>query len=247
MARDAGFSSLFTCGGLLAVFGTIRAFRREIESGTMEMVLAHPVSRSGFFFAKTLGALAAYLVFALVVFLTTVTIVHGAAVGGDIAAQKGDIARLWGPCFAAGVGVIVLPLVLGAALNRFFQSRFTLSAFGLAVSLSAASVVFVLSRDSALVLRMLPVALLVGMLTSVLLVASAAFAVRMKAHAAATAAGLVFVALLPAAGNYYLADALTKGGCVSWGYVGLAALAILPADLLFLLLGIHFINGHDVA
>ena len=45
MARDAGFSALFACGGVLAVFTTIRAFRREVETGTLEMALAHPVSR----------------------------------------------------------------------------------------------------------------------------------------------------------------------------------------------------------
>ena len=59
-------------------------------------------------------------------------------------------------------------------------------------------------------------------------------------------AGLVLVAFLPAVGNYYMAEALAKGGSVPWAYVGCAALAALPAVLVFLLLGIHFINGRDV-
>ena len=52
---------------------------------------------------------------------------------------------------------------------------------------------------------------------------------------------------LPVVGNYYLADALSKGGSVPWSYVGLAALATASAVAFFLLLGIRFIEGRDVA
>ena len=85
------------------------------------------------------------------------------------------------------------------------------------------------------------------MFAFVLLSASAAFAVRLKANAAASAAGVVLLILLPAIGNYYMADALSKGGAVPWSYVGCAALATLPAVLLFLFRGIHFINGRDIS
>ena len=118
MSRDAGFSALFTCGSVVAVFGTIRAFRREMESGTMQMALSHPVSRGGFFIAKSLGAFVAYLAFATTVFGTSLAIVEGARVGGAVAATTGDIARLSGPFLAAGVAVMLVPLLLGAALNR---------------------------------------------------------------------------------------------------------------------------------
>ena len=247
MARDAGLSSVFTGGLVIAVFGTIRAFRREVESGTMAMALAHPVSRAEFFLAKTIGAGMAYLVFASIVFLTALVIVDGAAIGGLIAAKSGDIARLYGPNLAEGVGVIVLPLVLGAALNRFGNARFVLSSFILALSLSVVCAVLSVVRDATWFLRLLPVATLIALFTSVLLVASAAFAVRFKANSAASSAGLVLAFLLPAVGNYYLADALSKGGSVPWMYVGCAALATLPAVLLFLFLGIHFINGRDIS
>ena len=46
--------------------------------------------------------------------------------------------------------------------------------------------------------------------------------------------------------SYYLADALSKGGSVPWAYVGCATLAAVPAILLFLFIGIHFINGRDI-
>ena len=94
---------------------------------------------------------------------------------------------------------------------------------------------------------LLPVAALIGMFAFVLLSASAAFAVHLKANAAASAAGVVLLLLLPAIGNYYMADALSKGGVVPWSYVGCAALAAVPAVLFFLFLGIHFINGRDVS
>ena len=247
MARDAGLSSVFTCGTVIAIFGTIRAFRREIESGTMAMALAHPVSRTSFFLAKTGGACAAYLVFTAIVFLTTLVIVDGAAIGGTIAAKSGDIARLHGPNFAEGVGVIVLPLVLAAAFNRFGRMRFVLSAFALSLLLAIAFAGLSILRDGAWLLRLLPVAVLIGVFTAVLLSASAAFAVRLKANAAASAAGVVLLVFLPAIGNYYMADALSKGGSVPWSYVGCAVLAAVPAVLLFLLLGIHFINGRDIS
>ena len=247
MARDAGLSSVLMGGLVIAVFGTIRAFRREVESGTMAMALAHPVSRTAFFLAKTLGAGAACLAFSSVIFLTALVIVDGAAIGGLIAAKSGDVARLYGPNLAEGVGVIVLPLVAAAALNRFGNVRFVLSSFFLALSLSVVCAVLSVIRDATGFLRLLPVAVLIVLFTSILLVASAAFAARLKANAAASSAGLVFALLLPTVGNYYLADALSKGGSVPWTYVGCAALATLPVVLLFLFLGIHFINGRDIS
>lgn len=246
MARDAGLSSVFTCGAVIAVFGTIRSLRREIESGTMAMALAHSVSRTGFFLAKTCGACAAYLAFASVVFLTSLVIVDGAAIGGALAAKSGDIARLYGPNLAEGVGVIVVPLVVAAALNRFANMRFVLTSFVLAFALAVGCAADTLVRDTHWFLRLLPVAALIAVFTSVLLSAAAALSVRLKANAAASGAGVVFLLSLPAIGNYYLAEALAKDGFVTWAYVGSAALAALPAILLFLLLGNHFINGRDV-
>ena len=61
MARDAALSALFTCGAVFAVFGAIRAVRREIETGTQEMALAHAVARGGFFLAKAAGVAVAHL------------------------------------------------------------------------------------------------------------------------------------------------------------------------------------------
>ena len=246
MARDAGFSALLMCGGVLAVFGTIRSFRREIESGTLEMALAHPVSRTGCFLAKAAGAFAAYLAFAVVTFGATLVMYEGAAVGGDLARQTGDIARIYAPCLGCGVGLAILPLAAGALLNRFAHFRFVLTAFALAVFLAVlcvGGVAFLRGRDVA---RLLPVAVAIVLFTSVLQAAAAAFSVRLRANAAASAVGVLFALAVPCAGNYYLVDALGGGGSLSWGYVGLAAAVTAPALVAFLLLGVHFINGRDI-
>ena len=246
MARDAGFSALFTCGSVVAVFCTIRAFRREVETGTMEMALAHPVSRSAFFLSKTMGAFLAYLVFAAIVFGVTLAIFQGAVIGGAIARRTGDIARIYGPFLAAGVSVAVVPLTLGAILNRFAGCRFVLTAMTVAFVLSVVEAGVVLWLSRLTVLRLLPVGVLVMALAVPLLTAAAAFSIRFRANAAASAVGVVFLALLPAVGNYYLVNALADGGTLSWGYVGFAVAALLPATAAFLLLGIHFINGRDI-
>ena len=238
MARDAGFSALFTCGSVLAVFGTIRAFRREVESGTMEMALAHPVSRTTFFLAKTAGAAVAYLVFALIVFGTQLTIVWGAAVGGILASKSGDVASVFEPALAAGVAVIVAPLVLAAILNRFARFRFVLTSFvvALVLALLCGGATFAIAPD--LLAPYPAAAILVACPALVLLAASAAFGLRFKANAAASSVGLVFAALLPAVGNYYLSDALTNFASIPLTYVLLALAAALPAIALFLLVGV---------
>lgn len=247
MARDAGFSAIFTCGSVVAVFVTIRAFRREIESGTMSMALAHPISRGGFFVAKTVGAIMAYLVFTVIVFATEMLIVEGAAIGGLLAKQSGDIARLFGPCLAGGVATMILPLVIGAMLNRFARCRFVLSAFMTALTMSLLGAGFVAFIDPWIGLWLLPVSVAAGLPTLVLLSAAAAFAMRMKTNVAASAVGAVFLLMLPAVGNYYLADALNGGNTVPWSYVGLCALTALPAVAAFAIMGIGWSMGRDIS
>ena len=245
MARDAGLSSLFLGGGVLAVFGTIRTLRREIESGTMEMALAHPISRTSFLLAKAAGAFVAYLAFALTVLGTSMVMFEGAAVGGIIASQTGDIARIARPELVAATLVVVVPLVVGAVLNRFFRFRFVLSSVTLALVLSIAAAVTASVGSRGDVLRLVPAGILLILPSAVFLAAAAAFAVRLKANAAAAATGLVFALALPAVGNYYLSDALSGGGELPWSYVAAAAAAALPAVVAFLLLGTGFAEARD--
>lgn len=244
MARDAGFSSLFLFGALVAVFGAIKSFRREIETGTAQMALAHPVSRPLFFLAKASGVVVAVAVFDFVIAATVLTMVNGAAIGGELSARTGDLARIWGPSLAIGVGTVILPLGIAASLNRFGRFRFVLTFFACAFVLAAAGMAY--RFDAALLLRLVPVAALISVAEAVFLSAACAAAVRFRTNGAACAVGALAAAFLPVVGNYYLPDALAKGGELPWGYVALAALAALPAIAAFLLAGIHFFNGKDM-
>ena len=240
MARDSGLSAAFTGGLVLSVFGTIRSFRREIESGTLEMALSRPVTRGGFFVAKTIGAALAYAVFAATLLGTTLVVVEGAAVGGEISARTGDIARVWGPCVAVGVAIILLPLAAGAALNRFFRFRFVLTSMSIAVSLSAVSGAVALFRDPGVLLPYLAVFAPLAALALVFIVFSAACAVRFSPNAAAACAGLLFAATLPFVGNYYLSDALSRGGSPDFVSTAGAVAAAIPAIAAFTILGVRW-------
>jgi len=140
-----------------------------------------------------------------------------------------------------------VPLLLGAALNRFARFRFVLTATTTALTLAVVAGGASAVLDRALLQRYAPVAALLVSPALVLLFASAAFAVRFRANAAAAAVGVVAALCVPAVGNYYMADALSRGGTVSWAYVAMASLAAFPAVLAFALLGLGFIAGRDVS
>ena len=91
MARDAGLSALLIVGLAYSVFCTVKPYRREIESGTLQMALAASVSRPGFFLSKLAGVFLAYLVFAVTVTCVALTAVNGAELGGALAAKTGDV------------------------------------------------------------------------------------------------------------------------------------------------------------
>lgn len=244
MARDAGLSALLVFGIAYAVFCTVKSVRREIDSGTLEMALAHPVSRTGFYLAKLTGAAFAYLVFAVTVTAVSVTTVNGAEIGGRIAAKIGDVATVFGPSRVCAVSAIVLPTVLGAVLNRFARFRFTLTATVLALVVSLAGTVPYF--DLSLTLRFLPVAAVIVLPAFVFLAASAAFAVKWKENAATSAAGGLFLVMLPLLGNYYLSDILSKGGALPLRHLAISLAATLPLVAAFVLLGVHLFEGRDV-
>ena len=244
MARDAGLSALLLCGTLFAFAGAVRSVRRELESGTAAVALAHPVSRGQFLLAKAAGVYCAFALFALAVGAVTATIVNGARIGAAVAQKTGDIPRLWGPSYAFGVAAVVAPYVFGAVLNRAFRVRFALSAFLTALGVAVASVLY--RPDGETLLRLLPAELLLWIPPAVFAMAAAAASVRLKANAAGAAGGLLAALFLPFAGNYSLSEALSRGGSIPWGYVLLAALAALPALLLAAAAGIRLFRERDL-
>ena len=248
MARDAGLSSILVFGLLHAVFMSIRVFRREIETGTIEMALARSVSRTGFFLAKLSGVVLSTMLFWLTATLAAMTTIIGAEVGGMIAARSGDMARIWGFSVALDAATIVVPLVAAAALNRFARVRFTATATRLVAVAAALS--FVACTALALpavptALRFVTAAVVALFPLPVFAAAAAAFSVRWKDSAAASLCGLVFLASLPVLSNYYLSTSLAGGGIIPPGRIAATAVAAVPFFAAFAALGIHLFNNRD--
>ena len=244
MARDAGLSAILVGGIVIALTGPVRTFRREFETGTVQVALAHSVSRTMFFLCKTLGCAIAYVVFVLTVAFASLTVVNGAEIGGTIASVRGNIARLWGPSLLCAIAAIVLPMLIAAMLNRFARFRFTLTANVLSLSFAFVGVFYRLDTD--LAGRILPAAFLASIPALILLAASSAFAVRFTGNVTLVLSAAIAVIVLPALGNYCLSDALAGGGHVPATYIAAAVATIVPAVAALLALGVHFINGRDV-
>ena len=244
MARDAGLSALLVGGLSYAVFCTVRTFRREVESGTMQMALAHSVSRRMFFFAKLCGSYAAYLVFAATLASVSLTVVNGAEIGGELVRNGAEIRPIWGVSFALAVSAAVVPPVFAAVLNRFAGFRFTLTANVLMAALSVAGVAY--RFDARLAARFLPVAAMLLLPAAVFAAASAAFAARWRANAALSASGLLFAAALPLMGNYCLPDVLYKGGSLPPWHFALALVATAPLVAGFAAMGAQTLERRDV-
>ena len=245
MARDAGVSALLVAGTAFALFGTVRTFRRELESGTAAVAMAISVSRSGFFLAKTFGALLAYAVFALAVVGNSLAITNGAAIGGALAEATGDLPRLWGPCYALGVAAVIAPVVTAAVLNRFWRFRFCLSAFVLTVAIAVGSSGY--RFDVALARRLVAVWVPLAAVPAVVLAAAAAAAVRFRANVATGFVSVFILLALPFVGNHCLADALSKGGTVGWTYALAATVVAALAAGSLLFVGMSFVNARDVS
>ncbi len=244
MARDAGLSAVLIGGSAFAVFCTVKVFRREIDSGTLQMALAHSVSRATFFMAKLVGALAACALFAITVAAASLTVVNGAEIGGRLAAAHGEISPIWGRSFAFALAAPVLSPVAAALLNRFANFRWTPTATLLAAALALAGTVY--RFDGCLAARFLPAVSMLVFPAAVFAAAAAAFAVRWRENAALAWTGLLFAPSLPLLGNYYLSDVLAKGGSLAWSHVALAAVATAPLVAAFALTGIAFLEGRDV-
>lgn len=256
MARDAGLSVFLVSTIAFGVFSTIKAFRREIESGTLQMALARPVSRRCFFLSKAAGCFAACLQFAGGMAATVFTAVLGAEAGGIMAAPTGDVPRIWKPALLAIALSAAVPLVAAAAANRFAKARFAATATRIApgAAAAAAAVVAALAVSQGMPLETLskafatfPALVVLLLPAAVFTVAAAAFAMRFKANSAAALCGLLFLASLPALGNHYLSGALAGGGTIPFRFIAAAAAAALPFVAAFAAIGVRFADNADAA
>ena len=244
MARDAGLSSMLLGGLAHVVFSAVNSFRREIESGTMQMALAHSVSRQSFFFAKLCGVFSAYVVFAVTLSFATLTMVNGAEIAGKVAEETGRMVRVWGPSFAIACAAIVAPPVLAAALNRFAGFRFTATSTVLTAAFAVAGAAY--RFDARLALRLAPVALMLVLPAAAFAALASAASVRWHANRALSVCGLVAFLSLPSLGGYYLSDVLSRGGSLPWSHVALAIAATAPLVAAFALLGAAALDRLDV-
>ncbi len=225
MAREAGLSAIFAGGLAFSIFSCVRSIRREMESGTLEMVLAHSVSRTGFFLSKLAGVFWAYLKFFAILACNSLILIRGAELGA--AAAQGDIARMWGPSLACAVAIILAPLVLAAVANRFFSLRFVRTANILTLVVALAAVFYAI--DFSLAGRFLACAALLLPPTAFFIALAGAAATRLGENGAAAFAFTSALVALPLLGNYYLPRVLAKGGSLDWTYLALAFVATLPA------------------
>lgn len=266
MPRDIGLSTVLIFGVLFAVFSSIRVFRREIESGTLQMALSRPISREAFFLSKVAGAFLACLVFFTIVFASTVTTVIGAEVGKVHTAKMMETCgaheevmteTIWFVSLAVNVAVLTVPFLFGAILNRFLRFRFATTAFMVALFISVSGCCYnlflaeaefggLIAGLTSHAVRILPVGLLLLAPIAIFLSLSAALSVKFKDNAVASFAGCAFLLFVPALGNYYQTQAVAKGGELPWTYVVWALFAALPFIVAFLLLGMFLMRNKDV-
>jgi len=223
MARDAGVSALLAGGLAMVLTGAVKSFRRDIESGTAAVCLSHGVSRRAFFLAKFAGLLAAYGFFALTVAAVSTVVVNGAAIGGALARANGTMATVWGPSLVLALSALLLPLAIGAALNRFFGCRFVLTAQVAMLVLALAGVVY--RFDPALCLGHLGQMVRTALPTVAYTAMAAAYACRFRLNVAGALTALTVALQLPF----------------------MAGWAILPGTLAFLYLGVVLFDECDIA
>ena len=244
MAREAGLSALLVGGLLYAVFGTVKTIRRELETGTAQMALAHSVSRAAFFFGKLLGVGAALAVFFMTVAAAYLTAVRGAELGAIFAEAHGYVPKTDRTLLAFSLAPLFLAPVAAAALNRFYRFRFVPTAALLAL-VSAVPGVFV-SPDFKLYSRLALAAIPVYAPLVAFLAISGAAALRFKDHLAVSISLVCATLALPFFGNYYLADALSKGGSINTAYILAALAGAVPIALAAFLAGVLSFTDRDV-
>lgn len=223
MARDAGVSALLAGGLMMVLVGAVKSFRRDIESGTAAVCLSHGVSRRAFFLAKFAGLMLAYGFFALTEAAVSVTIVNGAKLGGEFARANGTMATVWGPSLALALGAMVLPLAIGAVLNRFCGFRFVLTSHVAMLVLAVLGVAY--RFDPALCFghleRLAETALPAVAYTAM----AAAYACRFRLNVAGALTALTVAVQLPFMSGW----------------------AVLPGMLTFLCLGVVLFDECDIA
>ena len=244
MAREAGLSAILVGGLVFSIFGAVRSIRREIESLTIQMALAHSISRGMFLAAKMLGVFFAYLLFFVTVGANSIVAIKGAQIGALVA--KGDVSRVWGPSLATGIAPIILPLIIAAFLNRFARFRFTRTAVILMALISILGVFY--RFDISLIVRFFAPALALMPLAIFFICLSGAAASRLNANSALSLSFIVVASSLFLFGSHYLSEISAPGASeIPWGYIAMLFAADLILSCAALLAGIALFDERDLS
>lgn len=240
LARECGFSSLLCFGLIFATAAAVRAIGGEIASGTAAGALSRPVSRPLFFVARIAGVAATLGLFLVAVAAATLLSVQTCETGEALLVD-GEPVRIWRVTLGAGVGFALGAFAVAAVANRFFRSRFCvtaclLMAVGQCAGLAASCLAHPLSPWAWRILPALA-ALFCGCL--VFVTAAGALSVRLKPAAVTagtalavvasflletissrcSALGAVLGAIVPDISRFWLVDALADGAVPAAGAV----------------------------
>jgi hypothetical protein len=263
-ARDSALSIQFVFGLLVAGYGASTALTRELRSGTASAVLTKPVERDTFFLAKFLGVTAVILLFSACAIpavllcekaapklyvmdrLALGTLILAPLVAYVVAGAANYFLR-WqfaSTAFWLLIGIMLAGIGLSATLYDPDS----------AIRVVRGQMVFV---NAAIQWRLIPAGLLITVALIVLAGIALALATRVQTVpvlvgcAAILLLGLlsdylfgrsadtsvlahVAYRVIPNWQHFWLTDALTHGGSISWKYLGLAtayALACLSVVL----------------
>ncbi|MBP5511445.1 MAG: ABC transporter permease [Kiritimatiellae bacterium] len=268
LARDSGLSCLLLGGLVLAVGAAGRSVSREIEGGTAAAVIGKPVSRSVFLVAKWAGIFGVTLFFGVAQTAATLIAERSSShsvVFEDTPVQMMDVVSL-----LLALGFVAGSLLLAAFFNWAFRKRFgVLASAGLVLSqLAALAVTEWKNPFVALNLRVLPAAVLVLAALAVFASLAVALAARFRTGTIlAVCAGVLLLGLagdtlfgsagafslrgigsgvLPDLQNFWLSDAVARGGRIAPGYLLEALAHAVVLCSLFLTAGCLLFRNRDL-
>ena len=250
LARDGALAFHFVIGLLIAGYAACSSLRREIQTGILSTVLSKSVSREIFFLSKFAGVAAVILLFSFCAALAAVLSQRMADINFQIDIQAVRI------LFAAPVIAIVGAAVDNYITRRPFSAH-AMAYLAVALATALVLVGFTnrygetAAFGAALEWRILPASLLITMALLLLAAIGLVLAVRWNAAPVIAVCAVVFLlglmsdylfgmagrlpaalwglrGILPDWQRFWVADALARGGTVSYGYVaGCAVYAFL--------------------
>ena len=264
LARDSGLALMLTHGLLLVTFTAGFTLADELRRGTAATVLTKPVSRLTFLLGKYCGVLTVVALFCLSATLATLMAERTAEHAIETQKYIGTMTdRPLGLGIFIGTGIA---LAVAALLNFLRRIRFSLAAvIGILI---AQLTVFALSgfilRTGEIVhgyslqmdLRIIPAAALIFLLLALYAACATAFSTRLTTgQTLLLCAALLFlgfiphtalIPFIPSVRFFWATDALSNGGTISPGTLGMTTLYAAAIGALYLSLGYRLLKHRDL-